>query len=173
MGPAAMKVILQFADAFWPLNMEGVVCADCFVPELWFESHELADGDRCFTCTLFFMGKFAERAAGMRDEERIAAALKQLDEMFADRASPSYVDALQFDWGQDPFIRGGYSHPALTESRDTRVDIASPLDNVVFFAGEATGRPSMYEVGQTVHGAIDSGCRAANEVLSSLMTTRL
>ncbi|MDQ2936691.1 MAG: FAD-dependent oxidoreductase [Acidobacteriota bacterium] len=42
--------------------------------------------------------------------------------------------------------------------------LARPLDNTLFFAGEAT---SVGHIG-TVHGAIESGHRAAKEVLASL-----
>jgi monoamine oxidase len=62
-------------------------------------------------------------------------------------------------WGTDPWARTGYSYvPA--GGRGLRATLAEPLGSLSF-AGEATHvvRPG------TVHGAIESGDRAAAEVL--------
>jgi monoamine oxidase len=65
-----------------------------------------------------------------------------------------------YEWGKDPFIRGGYTTLSINEGPDTRKELAKPVRDVLFFAGEATG--SIY---MTAHGAMGSGSRAAKEVL--------
>ena len=67
------------------------------------------------------------------------------------------------DWQSDPFSRGAYSYAAVGGST-AHARLAAPVDGTLFFAGEAT---SGDETG-TVAGAIDSGRRAAREVLRGL-----
>jgi monoamine oxidase len=64
-------------------------------------------------------------------------------------------------WAHDRFALGSYSH-ALPHHADDREDLAEPVDNRIFFAGEATS-PHFFS---TAHGARDSGERAAEEVLA-------
>jgi hypothetical protein len=66
------------------------------------------------------------------------------------------------NWRDDPFSRGAYAYAPVNGLDDQRI-LAQPLDNKLFFAGEAT---SVGHVG-TVHGAIQSGQRAAREILAN------
>jgi len=71
------------------------------------------------------------------------------------------LNARRIAWAHDPFARGGYAH-LPPGSAPARPVLAQPEGNVLFFAGEATA----YDTNpQTVHGAIESGWRAAREVL--------
>jgi monoamine oxidase len=63
------------------------------------------------------------------------------------------------DWSSDPFARGGYSYLPVNGLESQR-RLSQPIDDVLFFAGEAT---SAGHIG-TVHGAIESGERAAREI---------
>ncbi len=65
-------------------------------------------------------------------------------------------------WAHDPFARGSYSH-ALPGHAGDRAILAAPVDNRLFFAGEATS-PDFFT---TAHGARDSGERAAREVMAA------
>jgi monoamine oxidase len=64
------------------------------------------------------------------------------------------------DWSRDPFTLGAYSYLPLN-GLEAQQQLAAPIDGKLFFAGEAT---SVGHLG-TVHGAIQSGQRAAAEVL--------
>ena len=33
----AIKIVMKFSRKFWPSEVHGVICADTFLPELWFE----------------------------------------------------------------------------------------------------------------------------------------
>jgi monoamine oxidase len=68
------------------------------------------------------------------------------------------------DWIRDPYALGSYSYtkPGGTTQRSV---LATPIDDTLFFAGEATQPAPHY---QTVHGAYLSGRRAAREILASL-----
>lgn len=69
-----------------------------------------------------------------------------------------------FDWARDPFARGAYSWiPA--GALDAPTALAAPVADRLFFAGEATDAGG--DSG-TVHGALASGLRAADEILARL-----
>ncbi len=64
-------------------------------------------------------------------------------------------------WARDPFALGSYSH-ALPGHWDKRAVLAAPVNDRLFFAGEATS-PDYFS---TAHGAHESGLRAAEQVLA-------
>ena len=73
------------------------------------------------------------------------------------------VSGKRVSWAQDPYALGGYAH-VIPGSADARPLLAKPEDSILFFAGEATA----YDTNpQTVHGALESGWRAAREVIGS------
>jgi monoamine oxidase len=61
------------------------------------------------------------------------------------------------DWRSDPFFQGAYSYAPVNTLAD-RETLATPVENTLFFAGEAT---ELTGHSATVHGAIASGVRAA------------
>ena len=68
-------------------------------------------------------------------------------------------------WLQDPWSRGSYSY-ALPGHAEDRAVLAAPVDNRLFFAGEATS-PNFFS---TAHGAYLSGLTAAEAALASLQS---
>jgi monoamine oxidase len=74
--------------------------------------------------------------------------------------------AYTHDWQSDPYSRGAYSWPKVGGA-DAHRELSWPLDNRLFFAGEATDFTGH---NGTVHGAISSGHRAAKEVLGYIRT---
>jgi monoamine oxidase len=68
------------------------------------------------------------------------------------------------DWIHDPFARGAYSY-VIAGGGDARVELATPIENRLYFAGEATMNDGE---GGTVNGALVSGERAAREILAVL-----
>jgi hypothetical protein len=69
-----------------------------------------------------------------------------------------------FDWQRDPFARGAYSFAPPGGARLPN-QLAAPVQGTLFFAGEAANTGGATG---TVHGAMDSGDRAARLVLDSL-----
>jgi monoamine oxidase len=116
----------------------------------------------------FFGGRFAQ---DIEDEGEGALAAQAIDEI-ATFLGNDYRRKLtplrESRWAHDPFARGAYSH-ALPGHADKRAVLAAPVDDRLFFAGEATS-PNFFS---TAHGARDSGERAAKDVLASLKQARL
>ena len=59
----------------------------------------------------------------------------------------------------EPVRRAAFGPPAQAVSKGAREELAAPIDDTIFFAGEATDSD---EAG-TVAGALRSGIRAARE----------
>ena len=69
--------------------------------------------------------------------------------------------AYQHDWQADPFARGAYSY-VIAGGTGARKALATPVKNTLFFAGEAADIQGEWG---TVAGALQSGMRAARQVL--------
>ncbi len=111
----------------------------------------------------FFGGEFA---AGMEREGFAAIAAFAADELAALRGSGIRKQLTPLGasaWRADPFARGSYSY-AKPGHADDRAVLAAPVDGRIFFAGEA----SSLNFFSTVHGAHETGTRAAEEALATL-----
>lgn len=64
-------------------------------------------------------------------------------------------------WGQDPFSLGAYSY-AVPGYADCRRTLAEPVDNRLFFAGEACSRNDF----STAHGGFRTGAAAAEQIIA-------
>jgi monoamine oxidase len=111
----------------------------------------------------FFGGRFA---AAMEREGAAAMFAFAADELTAllggdirKRISPLAATA----WLEDPWSRGSYSY-AMPGHAGDRARLAEPVDDRLFFAGEATS-PNFFS---TAHGAFVSGTVAADRALASL-----
>ena len=94
---------------------------------------------------------------------QIAFVLAQLEAMYGSAIRQRLTGARASLWGQTPWIWGAYS--AMTPGGgDPRADLAEPVDQRLFFAGEA-----IHPIFCTAaHGAWESGQRAAGEATASL-----
>lgn len=64
-------------------------------------------------------------------------------------------------WRLDTYARGSYSY-ALPGAADRRAALAAPVEERIFFAGEACSRASF----STAHGAFETGVAAADAILA-------
>jgi len=110
----------------------------------------------------FFGGAFA---AGLEREGMAAMAAFATDELAALRGNDirnKLTPLAASSWRGDEFARGSYSY-AKPGHDDDRAVLAAPVDGRIFFAGEATSSNFF----STVHGAFESGTRAAEEAIAS------
>jgi monoamine oxidase len=112
----------------------------------------------------FFGGSNArelERAGeGAFFDFAVAQLTGQFGNNFAKRIRPLCVHR----WGADPFARGAYSY-AVPGKVDCRAVLAAPVDNRLFFAGEACSKDSY----STAHGAFFTGIAAAKRAIAARM----
>lgn len=105
--------------------------------------------------------------APLPSADQISSALDSL--AHATGLSRSAVEDLveevhHHDWQKDPFALGAYSYVPVG-AHDAAAHLAAPCSGTLFFAGEATDTTG--HTG-TVHGAIASGIRAADQILKSM-----
>ena len=108
----------------------------------------------------------AEKLSGKDQEAVIQQALQSLSrQLQVDLKNlESWLESAYFhDWQTDPFSRGAYSY-AKVGADGAQQALAAPVENTLFFAGEATDTTGN---NGTVHGAIASGQRAAREIIET------
>ncbi len=111
-------------------------------------------------------GPEAEKFAGLSAAEFVSEAIASLKKIFGVSETNLRKELVSFylhDWNSDPFARGAYAYLPVNGLAAQQA-LASPVENKLFFAGEAM---SVGHIG-TVHGAIESGQRAAKEILAAL-----
>ncbi len=111
----------------------------------------------------FTGGERAQKLASMNEERLYQVALDELTKITGMDCRKVWVSSKRIVWDQNQeFTGGSYSNEPLGMPDDARARLASPVDNKLFFAGEATVTDGNHA---TVHGALDSGLRAANEII--------
>lgn len=171
-GPL-FKLLLRFRQAFWTSGtptlprsgLRGFGFAHLpggAVPTWW----TTAPVDST-VLTGWAGGPLAQELSAIPPDARRGRALESLEQLFG---TPRPVleelmdDEAQHDWQADPFARGGYAVTPVGALGAARV-LAQPIADTLFFAGEHT-----HTQGQagTVHGALETGERAARACLDVL-----
>ena len=89
---------------------------------------------------------------------------KKFSQDLSDFKNPKglFVNGDTVAWHTEPFIKTGYSSIAIGAETNVRERLRQPVENTLFFAGEAT---SAMHPG-SVHGAMESGIRSAEEIIA-------
>jgi monoamine oxidase len=153
------KIFLNFDSVFWDQKDEliGYIGGhDEDWPEI-VNFHKIANLP---VLLAFSAGSAGEKNELRDDAELVACLMTCLRKMYGQNI-PEPVGHLVTRWNQDPFSLGSYSYVPVGSKQSLRRYIGMPVENRVFFAGEATSQffPS------TVHGAFLSGVRAAYEIM--------
>lgn len=166
-----VKIILQFREPFWETERFATLPPGESLRDACFLH---AHGPRVFTwwtmlpiranLLVGWSGGPAALELSHRDGDQvISEALGSLSQLLGVQAS-ELAGRLErgtvADWQADPFSRGAYSYAGVGAG-GAREALSRPVEDTLFFAGEAT------HAGQsgTVAGAIASGYRAADEML--------
>jgi monoamine oxidase len=111
-------------------------------------------------------GPASDRFAGLDTHEIAHTACGDLARIF-DLPKEQVLDELvshhSHDWQRDPFTLGSYSWVPVG-AVDASAKMCAPVNDTLFFAGEHTDTTGHWG---TVHGALHSGLRAAQQVLES------
>lgn len=99
----------------------------------------------------------------LTDQQIVQSAMATLRLIFGDEI-PEPIDYQITRWASDPFSFGSYSFNAVGSTPQMRDDLAAPLQQQLYFAGEATHKDYF----GTAHGAYLSGIRAAERLIAQL-----
>jgi monoamine oxidase len=163
---AVIKFSLEFKDAFWhhtipsaDLSKMGFLFSEKAVPTWWSQMPVQSN-----LLTGWLAGPAAKDICYACDEELLKTALRSLAGVFRmdELALRERLKAWHIsNWASDPFSHGAYSY-ATVDGATARQQLATPVENVLFFAGEGvyigpnTG---------TVEAALESGLATAQAVL--------
>lgn len=167
------KVILVYENAFWDVNID--VFGSLREPD----SEGIYDKNRgrfyvfwnCIRTSgqpvllALMAGDSAIQMENETDNELIEEAMKILKNIYSDQVIPYPKEAIVTRWSKDKFCYGSYSYVGPGASGKDYDIIAKPIEDTLFFAGEATCRTHP----ATVHGAYLSGLKAAQLVFDSLV----
>ena len=110
----------------------------------------------------FFGGRFAAALEREGEMGMFSFAAGELANLFGNDVRKRLTPLAATAWLHDPWARGSYSF-ALPGHADDRAVLAAPVDNRLFFAGEACS-PNFFS---TAHGAWLSGIAAAEAALAN------
>jgi monoamine oxidase len=111
----------------------------------------------------FFGGRFAAQLERDGIAAMAAFAADELAGLFGNDIRRYLSPLAASAWRSDPFARGSYSYARPGHAGD-RARLAEPVDDRLFFAGEACS-PHFFS---TAHGAYETGLAAAEAALKSL-----
>ncbi|HKA46136.1 MAG TPA: NAD(P)/FAD-dependent oxidoreductase [Burkholderiales bacterium] len=162
-GPV-IKVTLRFRSAFWEELENGRYRDAGFFqsPEAAFPTFWTMLPARAPVLVAWAGGPRARRVSAAAPD-MVRSALASLQSVFGDEvAVESRLEAAYVhDWQRDPYACGAYAYVKVGGG-SARKALAAPLRGTLFFAGEAADYEG--EAG-TVAGALQSGARAAREVI--------
>jgi monoamine oxidase len=160
----AVKALLRFREPFWLARAfrkaDFFHAPDVPVPVWWRGSPR--------EVPLLTGWAGGPVALQLPKENRLLSALESLSRIFGKTVAEleSLLDGARIvDWMDDPLARGAYAYELAGAPEDLAAQLAAPEQDTLFFAGEAT---SLIGRGGTVDGAVETGRRAARELLRAL-----
>ncbi len=179
-----IRVVLRFRHRFWEkivpsdagrhTNPDQQTLSDMsflFSHDEWFPTWWTTMPMRTPLITGWAPFRSAELLSGRNRSFVVEHSLQTLSRLLG-MSQPNLMgdleDAYYHDWQTDPFSRGAYSYGKVG-SDGAQQALADPIEKTLFFAGEAT---DITGNNGTVHGAIASGNRAADEILECFHPTK-
>jgi monoamine oxidase len=155
------RVTLRLHSSFWERRPElaraGFIFSQQPVFPTWWRPHPV----EAPLITGWSAGPAAKPLLGQSRAAVLRRAEESLERISG--VSPLPVLAAYFhDWHADHLFRGAYSYVPAGQLPARQI-LATPVEGTLYFAGEAT---NLKGHGATVHGAIESGIRAARQVIA-------
>lgn len=153
------KLYLRFPKVFWPTKYDWLG----YIDE---QKGRWSGWVNCYKLTKqpillgFNSADFAKETEKWSDKDIINSGMAVLKKIYGN-SIPAPTDAQITRWAADPFTFGSYSFMGVGASPKTHEQMAKPVGDTLFFAGEATHKVHP----GTVHGAYLSGLRAAREII--------
>jgi monoamine oxidase len=153
------KIVFLFRERFWDDDLNFIHASGPDFPTWWTYAPAAVP-----LMTAWTGGPPAAQLLDLDERQRVDRALASLSKMLG--VPRARVDDLleawwTHDWRNDPFSRGAYGYE-LAGATGARKKLAAPVEQTIFFAGEAC-EP---EQSGTVAGAIASGRQAAERIIA-------
>lgn len=161
--PDGIKVFIEFSEKFYA-DIMGFGSLQEFLgstngDRIYYDAAFRKEADK-HVLGLFSVGEVSSQYATIdSDDDLITKILAELDEVYDGKASQTYIKHIVQNWSKEPFIQGSYSN---YDSYDMQETLSAPIDNKIYFAGEAY-HP---QASSTVHGAALSAYDVVQLILS-------
>ena len=169
MGVGLMdKVILLFNSVFWdptftltlPYTPDSSINYDMIFAYSKFVPNPSTPASNPPILMTFLIGDWARASEPLSDAQIVNNVMAQLQTIYP--SAPSQPVQYQITrWGQDPFALGSYMYPSTNTTYSDIVNLTLPVQNKVFFAGEAVNQIRS----GTADAAYTSGFNAASTIL--------
>ncbi|KAL3514734.1 hypothetical protein ACH5RR_027451 [Cinchona calisaya] len=162
------KVVMEFSEVFWDDSIDyfGATAEETNQRGWCFMFWNVKKTVGAPVLIALVVGKAAIDGQNRSSSDHVNHALLVLRKLFGETAVPDPVASVVTDWGRDPYSYGAYSYVAVGSSGEDYDLLGRPVENCLFFAGEATCK----EHPDTVGGAMMSGLREAVRIIDILNT---
>ncbi len=168
----ARRFTLLFKERFWEhlspqsaLSELSFLFAFSEMPPVWWTQHP----NPSHSITGWVGGPRSAPIAGLSQDELATRACVTMAKIFnidENKIRNLLVGCYSHDWQHDRFALGAYSYVATGGLNASR-EMSEPVENTLYFAGEHTDITGHWG---TVHAAVRSGLRAAQQILASNAT---
>lgn len=150
MGQGA-RIFFRLDRTYWPVGTRQIINSQLPL-------HITVHSDEPAIISAFYI---SPDGTAVVDSELYDGCIKMFSQHLGINAADNIIDSHMENWSSNALIGGVYSFDA-PDSVGARSELARPLSDKLFFAGEATVEGHF----ATVDGAILSGQRAAHEIIS-------
>jgi len=159
------KIVLGFSHPFWEDFLEHQAEFFSYVGASETDSFHFLNLRKPYgipALVTFTYGTSAQEKEKLTDSEVATMITDVLKKMFPGLESSVYEPekVMVTRWFQDPFARGSYSFMKVGATSLDYDEMASNIDDRIFFAGEATSKEYL----GTAHGSFITGVKAAQEI---------
>lgn len=160
------KVVLEFPKVFWDDSVDyfGATAEETDLRGECFMFWNVKKTVGAPVLIALVVGKAAFEYTNKSKSEHVNHAMMVLRKLFGGDLVPDPVASVVTDWGTDPYSYGAYSYVAIGASGEDYDVLGRPVQNCLFFAGEATCK----EHPDTVGGAMMTGVREAVRIIDIL-----
>ncbi len=159
------KLAMRFDKFYWPQDKQRFNYLSEGEPSLFNAWLNIGHYTGTPVIVCYHAGRRARLINQWSDGDLLERALAVMQRIFGDNGFgqiPAPEAYVRTNWQNDPFSSGSYSSDQVGQLPADRQILARPIRQRLFFAGEAT-HPHFYA---TVHGAYETGVRAAREVVT-------
>ncbi|MBL8891757.1 MAG: FAD-dependent oxidoreductase [Planctomycetaceae bacterium] len=155
------KCYLRFPRVFWPQDVDWLECITVKHGE-WVEWVSFARTIKAPVLLGFNAADRGREIEAWTDQQIVSSAMATLRHLFGPDI-PAPIDYQVTRWASDPLALGSYSFNPVGADPKLRRQLAKPIADKLYLAGEATD----HEYFGTAHGAYLSGLRAAAQIIDN------
>ena len=155
-----IKVFLEFTTQFYPVLLSFSDSQTQAGQRLYYDASYGQNSTRN-VLGLFAVGEQAEQYQNLSGDAQRDYILNELDQIFNGAASANYIKHITQNWNEEPFAKAAYLSDVALSS--TSSILFTPIDNKVYFAGEAYTQEDDW-------GSVHVAARAARDAVRQIIS---